>query len=393
MVHAGVPLDVERLHRITENWTGLKLALIAELDKDFGVFDGVTLKQAKFKECMARRGIPWPTTPTGRPRRDKETFKTMVGVYPELEPLYTLTQRLAPVDLRKLEVGVDGRNRSALYPFGSRPGRNTPSQNKFLMGLPGWTRNLCKPDPDMALAWLDYKSQEPREAGWFARDQHLLGVLSADDPYIAVGKLIGYITDPDATKATAPRQREVAKVLTLGTFYGMGPQLFAAKTGLTVAEAAHLHRRLRTAFSRYFEWSDKVLSIARQYGYLQTEFGWRRQMIDASARSARNFPMQANGAEMLRLAVCRLTESRDFAACGGRVLAPIHDALVIEAPTAQLEEAVKIAEREMGEASRQVLRGYTVGVEVETVCYPDHYKSNKHPEMWETVLRHIGEED
>src|SRR3954464_13305113 len=56
-------------------------------------------------------------------------------------------------------------------------------------------------------------------------------------------------------------------------------------------------------------------------------FGWPLHVGAAfNPRSLANFPMQANGAEMLRLACCLATER------GIRVCAPVHDALLIEAP-------------------------------------------------------------
>ena len=61
-------------------------------------------------------------------------------------------------------------------------------------------------------------------------------------------------------------------------------------------------------------------------------FGWQIHTRDElNDRSLRNFPMQANGAEMLRIACILLTEA------GIRVCAPVHDALLIEAPLDELD--------------------------------------------------------
>jgi hypothetical protein len=61
-------------------------------------------------------------------------------------------------------------------------------------------------------------------------------------------------------------------------------------------------------------------------GALPTVFGWTLHIdTKPNERSVRNFPMQANGAEMLRLALCMATEE------GLEVCAPIHDAVLIAA--------------------------------------------------------------
>ena len=60
---------------------------------------------------------------------------------------------------------------------------------------------------------------------------------------------------------------------------------------------------------------------------LHTVFGWTvRVGPDANPRSLRNFPCQANGAEMMRLACCLATER------GVSVVAPVHDAVMVEGP-------------------------------------------------------------
>jgi hypothetical protein len=68
---------------------------------------------------------------------------------------------------------------------------------------------------------------------------------------------------------------------------------------------------------------------------LHTVFGWTvRVGPDANPQSLRDFPCQANGAEMMRLACCLATER------GVNVVAPVHDALMIEGPADAIDEIV-----------------------------------------------------
>ena len=63
-------------------------------------------------------------------------------------------------------------------------------------------------------------------------------------------------------------------------------------------------------------------------GRLKSVFGWEIKVSkDSNPRSLRNFPMQANGAEMMRIAMILLTEDSI------RVSAPVHDAFLIESET------------------------------------------------------------
>src|SRR5262249_15239699 len=66
MQHNGVPIDVEMLAKLRENWVAIQDDLIAAVDADFGVFEGRTFKLDRFARLLIERGIPWPRLPTGR---------------------------------------------------------------------------------------------------------------------------------------------------------------------------------------------------------------------------------------------------------------------------------------------------------------------------------------
>ena len=89
--------------------------------------------------------------------------------------------------------------------------------------------------------------------------------------------------------------------------------------------------------------------------------------------------MQANGAEMLRLACCLATER------GVWVIAPVHDAVLIEAPEAELEDAVATARAAMAEASRIVLGGFELATEVKVITWPGRYSDPRGEVMWQRV--------
>ena len=96
--------------------------------------------------------------------------------------------------------------------------------------------------------------------------------------------------------------------------------------------------------------------------------------------------MQANGAEMLRLACCLATER------GIEVCAPIHDALLIAAPLDRIECDVAITRSCMGEASRAVLSGFELMTDAEIIRSPDRYvDQDRGAKMWDLVCSLINE--
>lgn len=119
---------------------------------------------------------------------------------------------------------------------------------------------------------------------------------------------------------------------------------------------------------------------AMLHSRLHTTFGWQiRVGTESNPRSLANFPVQANGAEMLRLACSLATEA------GVTVCAPVHDAVLIEGPASQIETVVEQARQAMAEASRIVLDGFEIRTDVVTVRAPDRYMDERGKHMWETV--------
>src|SRR3546814_11682887 len=114
-----------------------------------------------------------------------------------------------------------------------------------------------------------------------------------------------------------------------------------------------MHRR---TYPDFWRWSDAALDFALTQRRLWTVFGWSIHVEGkVNARSLRNFPMQANGAEMLRLACCLATEE------GIRVVAPVHDAVLIEAPVDGLDAETARMQECMRQASAAVLDGFELG--------------------------------
>jgi DNA polymerase-1 len=117
------------------------------------------------------------------------------------------------------------------------------------------------------------------------------------------------------------------------------------------------------------------------HNYLYATFGWRVHVgHDANPRSLANFPMQANGAEMLRLACC-LTTERGIVVC-----APVHDALLIEAPADEIERAVAGCQAAMREASEVVLSGFALRTDAKIVGDGERYSDPRGERMWATVM-------
>ena len=123
-------------------------------------------------------------------------------------------------------------------------------------------------------------------------------------------------------------------------------------------------------------------------GKIWTAFGWTIHVGKVvNPRSLQNFPMQANGAEMLRLACCLAVED------GIRVCAPVHDAILIEAPLSELDDCIAGTQELMAQASEIVLDGFRLRSDVDIICHPDRYMDERGKKMWNTIwdcLKEMG---
>jgi hypothetical protein len=125
--HHGIPINCDDLQALADNWEPLKAALIQEVDKDYGVFEGTTFKERRWEEWVARRGLPWPRLASGRITLHRDVFKRMAERYPEVAPVRALRSLLSQFRHFELPVGTDGRTRCGSYTFGTITGRNTPN--------------------------------------------------------------------------------------------------------------------------------------------------------------------------------------------------------------------------------------------------------------------------
>lgn len=164
----------------------------------------------------------------------------------------------------------------------------------------------------------------------------------------------------------------------------MGPDSLARRTGQPVVVARDLLRRHRQTYRQFWLWSESIIHTARLRNSLHTVLGWRVAADEQTPeRKLRNFPMQANGAEMLRAACCFGLEA------GVRLCAPVHDAILIEAPEPAVESAAATMVEAMRDASRAVLGGMCLRVEHKIIRYPDRFEDD-HP-TWRLVTRLLDE--
>ena len=389
MEYAGVPIDTATLALLREHWTGYP----RRIDRR----DRCRLRRLRRPHLQSRSlGTYLPRT-IFRGRGSKvagstssdDTFRQMAKAYPPVSPMRELRSPLSDLRLNDLAVGRDGRNRTILSAFRSRTGRNQPSNSKFIFGPSVWLRGLIKPPPGHGVAYIDWSQQEFGIAAALSGDPAMQAAYRSGDPYLAFAKQAGAVPQ-DATKQHARPDARIVQAMRLG-----GPIRHGAPTASRCASASRrLSRAIccgRTARPTASSGAGRTppSTIAMLTGSLHTVFGWHVHVGENSnPRSLRNFPMQANGAEMLRLACCLATER------GIEVCAPVHDAVLICAPLDQPRSRYCRHARGHGRSVANRARGFELSTDAHVTRYPDRFRDHggRGDVMWQQVMALIAKQ-
>ena len=401
--HRGVPIDMEIFPRLRDKrtWSAIRDAIVPAIDEQYGVYvrskDGDwSFNVELFRQYLARAGIGWPTLETGKLNLQRKTFEAMVKGWPQLEDLRQLRYARDKMRRIKLAVGADGRNRTVLWPFKAKTSRTQPKAAEWVFSPAVWLRSLIKPEPGMAVAYIDYSSMEflvaaARSDGHCGPNNPMLDMYMSGDPYLSFAKRVGAAPEW-ATKKTHEALRDRYKVGLLAIQYGMQVAALAIRLGISTFEAQEMLSQHHELFAQYWQWSEDWVATAFQTGVMWTDLGWecRVGITEFNERSIRNFPVQANSADILRIA-CIMMERH-----GIRVCAPVHDAVLIEAPIDRIEADVALAQEIMRRASLIVLNPTADGrIELRTdakiICYPNRYTDKRGDAIWNRVLELLAE--
>jgi hypothetical protein len=379
----GVPLDLPMLNQIRQHWNGIRCDLVRELDRSFGVYeieDGEPhWRRDNFKALVQRHGMSWPVYENGMLDETDQTFREMATRYPLIEPLRELRYSQSKLRLNDLAVGSDGRNRTLLGAYGTKTGRNAPSNSKFIFGPAKWIRFLISPSPGRVLIHRDFCQEEVRIAAILSGDAALLQACESGDVYLGIAEQLGFISESMSTDELRA-VRSLFKTVVLGIQYGLGAKSLAVRTGISLYEAGEILARLRAKFRVFESYARSVADHAGILLELNTPLGWTMQCPPGiNPRTARNFPIQSTGSEILHVA-CVLAERRRI-----KIVAPVHDAIMAEAELERAEVTSTELDRVMRDAAAVVLRGYELPTDVQMILPGQRYHDDRGAVMWNKV--------
>ena len=289
-------------------------------------------------------------------------------------------------------INPDGRAHADVRQIGTVTTRNSVSEPP-LHGIPKQSdhRECFVAAPGSKLVWADYSQIELRILAEFSGDQNMLkAFLGGHDLHRFTASLVFGIPYDSVVDI----QRRRAKDLNFGIVYGVGPQRFAQKGGISVDEA----KRLMGDYARGYKQQDVYLKNAANFGrqnmFCNTASGKiinfrlqefpntpegqqkRQGAIGAIERHSKNYPIQGTSADITKtalrlihdeLVLIKRREGRvEWNNWPIKLVHVIHDEIVLEAEDAFVKEAKAILIRCMVAAGEQFLKTVPVIVDVES---------------------------
>jgi DNA polymerase-1 len=366
MERNGIRIDPAELKRLSGLMESQIASLTAEIHdlagKPFNISSPQQLGRVLFEDL----GLPAPVK-YGKGK----VISTAADVLDELAPNYPIVQKVLEYrQLTKLKgTYVDalpetidprtGRLHTSFNQTGAATGRLS-SSNPNLQNIPIRTelgreiRAAFVPRPGWKLLVADYSQIELRLLAHMSKDSLLVEAFrNGEDIHTRTAAEVMGVPPLMVT----PDARRNAKAVNFGIVYGISPFGLSQQLGISRAEA---EKYIRNYFARYTgvrRWLDETIEHVRQTGVTRTLFGRERPIPDMNSRNpnargfaertAVNTPLQGTAADLIKLAMIRIDAALDTQKRRSAMLLQVHDELVFECPTEELDEVSRLVKRGM----------------------------------------------
>ncbi|MBB4807732.1 DNA polymerase-1 [Chryseobacterium defluvii] len=155
-------------------------------------------------------------------------------------------------------------------------------------------------------------------------------------------------------------QRGQAKTVNFGIIYGQGAFGLAEQTGLSRTEAKQMIDAYFATYPKLKEYMAEQVNKARELGYVETLLGRKRHLKDINSgnfvvkghaeRNAINAPIQGSAADVIKMAMIKIDHELQTQNLKTKMLLQVHDELIFESPTDEVEAASKLIKTEMESA-------------------------------------------
>ena len=355
MERSGVRVDPGLLHTQSKELSGRMAELVELAHKAAGQpFNIGSPKQIQAILYDKMKLEPPEKTPKGQPSTAESALQALAGEHelPRLILEYRGLSKLKSTYTDRLPQQINnrtGRVHTSYHQAVAATGRLS-SSDPNLQNIPVRTpegrriRQAFVAEPGNILLAADYSQIELRIMAHLSGDPALQEAFSRGEDIHRMTAAEVFGATPDTVSND---QRRAAKAINFGLIYGMSPYGLARQLGI---ERGAAKEYVDLYFQRYpgvREYMDRVRAQARDQGYVETVFGRRLYLPEINARNAArrqyaertaiNAPMQGTAADIIKRAMIRVDRMLCERFPQVRMIMQVHDELVFELPTRDLE--------------------------------------------------------
>ena len=268
------------------------------------------------------------------------------------------------VDILMLATGDDGRIHTTFNQMIAATGRLS-STDPNLQNIPIRTETGRRIREGFVvgagyetLLTADYSQIELRIMADLSGDAALMAAFESGHDFHAATASRVFGTDPaDVT----PEQRAKIKAMNYGLAYGLSAFGLSNQLRISVEEARGLMDDYFKEFGGVRDYLQSIVAQARLDGYTSTIMGRRRYLPDLTSdnrqrremaeRMALNAPIQGSAADVIKVAMLRVSAALRSAGLESRMLLQVHDELIFEAAPGELDALTSLVKTEMGAAA------------------------------------------
>ncbi len=348
MERKGVKVDLAVLGAIEKKVDiecAEKLANVYRLaGREFNVNSSAQLCQVLYEDLklpILRRGKTGPST-------DQEVLEKLSEQHPIPKAIidYRMLSKLKSTYLETLPqlVAADGRLHTSFHQAAAATGRLS-SSDPNLQNIPIRSelgreiRRAIVADSGCRLVSADYSQVELRILADVANDEALIDAFQRDEDVHTrtAAEVFGM-----APERVTPNQRRAAKAINFGIAYGLSPHGLSTRLDIPTEEARAIIDRYFQRYAGVRRYLEETVEKARHLGYVETMFGRRRFIPDlhsrnrnaaqAAERAAINMPIQGTAADLIKMAMIRISDAIASRNLRAQMLLQVHDELLFEAP-------------------------------------------------------------
>lgn len=191
---------------------------------------------------------------------------------------------------------------------------------------------------------VDYSQIELRLLAHLSGDEHLVRAFNEGEDFHAetAARVFGV-----PVSEVTPDLRSRAKAVNFGIVYGQQAYGLSQSLHISMAEARDMIDRYYEAYPGVRTFLDNVVARAKQAGYAETMYGRRRHIPELKAknpqlrgfgeRTAMNHPMQGTAADIIKIAMARVSRRLEEEGFAAHMILQVHDELDFECPVNEVE--------------------------------------------------------